>query len=111
MAIALLMISATMGIFKKSSTSHLLLLRTHSLLAQILIGESGIERIAFGDLGEDVAWVGIRPALAQAIGKRDQDLPVGLRTRQWTQRASNDLDMVIDVGHGAIFFREGHGRQ
>src|SRR5579859_1675048 len=106
---ALLMTDATIMLLRKSSTSHLLLLCAHSLIAQILPGEAGIEGIALGDLDQDVTWAGVGPALAQVVGQLDQDLPVGPGARQRTQRAADGLHMVIDIGHAAFFFGESHG--
>ena len=42
-------------------------------------------------------------------GYLGDDLPVGFSSRQGAQRMANGLDMVVDVGHAAVFFGKGDG--
>src|SRR5437899_12900404 len=108
MTIALLIMLATISLFRKSSMGHLLLLRAHALLAQVFPGQAAVERITGRDLFEDILRAVVVPFLAQVSGEIAQNLPVGLRARQGSQRAAHSLDVMVNVGHAAIFFRESH---
>src|SRR5260370_18723443 len=102
------MTSATIGLFRKSSTCYLLLLRAKPLGSQVLPGQACVERIGVGDLQQYIARRLILPAHAKVLRQVAQDLPVGPRTRQRSQSATNSLDVMIDVGHASLFFSKGN---
>src|SRR5260370_28750868 len=106
MTIALLMM---VGMMTGSSTSHLLFSRSDTLQAQIFPGQTCVEGVAISNLQEDVTWAGIGPLLSHVACQSCQDFPIGPGSGKWTQRLTNSLDVVVNVGHAAIFFSEGHG--
>src|SRR6266550_1162421 len=105
MAIALLITAAIIT----SSMSCLLLLRSDTLKAQIFPGQPCVEGVIIGNLQEDITVAGISPLLSHVVCQSRQDFPVGLGSGKWTQRLTNSLDVVVNVGHAAVFFSEGHG--
>src|SRR6266566_3825099 len=88
--------------------SHLLLLYAHPLQAQVLPGETGIERVVARDLLQYLLRVIVSPWLTEPLRQFNENLPVGLRTRERPQGTPDRLHVVIDVGHAAFFFCEGH---
>src|SRR5258708_943359 len=108
MTIAILIISARIGLLRRTSMSHLLLLRSNTLQAQIFPGQACIEGVAISDLQKDIARAGIGPLLSHVGSQTCQDFPVGLCSGKWTQCFANSLDVVVNVGHTAIFFGEGY---
>src|SRR5215472_16047847 len=104
MTIPLFTTSATIGLFRKSSMSHLLLADAYTLRAQSFPRQTAVERVVLSDLLKHILRAGVGPLLPQTAGQRVQNFPVSLRPRQRTQRATHGLDMMIDVCHAAIFF-------
>src|SRR5437660_1100369 len=108
MTTALLIISAKSALLRRSDMSHLLLLRSDTLQAQIFPGQACIEGVAISDLQKDITRAGIGPLLSHLACQTRQNFPVGLCSGKWTQCLANSLDMVVNVGHAAIFFSEGY---
>src|SRR5260370_41521149 len=111
MTIALLMMPATMGLLRNSSMGYLLLLSPHSLRSQVFPGQSTIEWIGGSNFQQHILGASVVPLLPQLICQAGRNFPVGHRAGQRPQGVYDFLHMVIDVGHAAVFFGEGHGWQ
>src|SRR6266567_3248516 len=106
MMMMLLMIAATIGLFKNSSMGHLLLLGAYALHAQILPQQIRVEGMVVGNLLEDVAWAAIVPAQTEGARELHENFPVGPGTGQRSQGTADCLHVMVNVGHAAIFFGE-----
>ncbi|MPL67272.1 hypothetical protein SDC9_12963 [bioreactor metagenome] len=77
---------------------------------QHLVGDAGKARGGRGDLGHDLARVGIAPARAHGVRQELRHLPVGI-ARLRRHHPAHRVDPALGIGEGPVLFQEGRAGQ